>query len=184
MLAGRLDTKFVADFLTLSRALIAIMLTWLSWFSKSLTLPGAVWLLIASWTTDLLDGRLARIGPGKRRTWIGEHDLQIDMAVSGGVLVYLFSSGSVGIWSVASYLLIWGLIFWNWGLLRSLGMLFQAPIYGWFLWTAILDRPTVGLWMVLWVIFAIVLTWPQFTVQVIPEFLAGMKKMFERTSRN
>jgi phosphatidylglycerophosphate synthase len=178
-----LAAKRVADVLTLARAFIAVILAWLGCFTNEESLTAAVWLLIASWTTDLLDGRFARMSAVRYRTWIGDHDLQVDMAVSGGVLVYLIGSGFVEIWFVAFYLFISGLIFLRWGFLRPLGMLFQAPIYGGFIWKAVLKYPGVGLWMVLWVVAAVAITWPQLPKQVIPEFLAGMKRMFERGSR-
>ncbi len=54
--------------------------------------------MIANWTGDLLDGRIARRSRMVDHTWIGDHDLEVDMAVSTGLLVYMQQSGFVNIW--------------------------------------------------------------------------------------
>jgi phosphatidylglycerophosphate synthase len=166
--------KQVADFLTLARAMLVIPLVWLGFAYGSNGIPAAVLLLLCSWTSDAIDGPIARRSRIKTNTWLGDHDLQVDMAVSGGLLVYMMASGLVSWWLGAAYTLVWALVLWRWGLYFSLGMLFQAPIYAGFIWMAVLRPPSFGLLLVAWIIIIVLVTWPRFPREVVPEFLAGL----------
>ncbi len=73
------------------------------------------------------------------------------------------------------YALSWILIFWRWGVIRSLGMLVQAPIYGYFIWVAVRDAQPAGQWLIAWIIGALVITWPRFPKSIIPDFLKGLE---------
>ena len=53
------SAKQVADLLTLSRLILALTLAWLGYTQGAAVLPLACWLMIASWTTDVMDGWLA-----------------------------------------------------------------------------------------------------------------------------
>jgi len=56
-----------------------------------------------------------------------------------------------------------------------MGMLFQAPIYGWFIYIALTYAPEAGWWLVAWILAAVVITWPRFPREVVPGFLKGMR---------
>jgi phosphatidylglycerophosphate synthase len=172
-----LDTKQLADMLTLSRILIALGLAWLGFAQGAAGLPRAVWLMIADWTGDCLDGALARRSRNYRHTWLGDHDLEADMIVSGGLLVYMLLAGYVDLWLGSAYLLVWAFVFWRWGLVKVLGLLFQAPIYGWFICVALWHVPAAGWWLLAWITAAIIITWPKFPREVIPGFLSGMRQV-------
>lgn len=171
-----LVAKQVADLITFCRLLIGIILGWLGFTRGSGALPWAVWLMLADWTGDSLDGRIARRSRKQYHTWIGDHDLEIDMVVSLGLLVFLLASGLAPVWLGLIYLLAWIIYFVRSGIHRSMGMLFQAPIYAWFIWVSVSWVPNPGWWMVIWIAAAIILTWPQFPQEVIPDFLRGMRK--------
>ncbi len=79
-----LVAKQVADGVTWLRAAMAIILVWLGTSQGEGALPAAIWLLIASWTSDTLDGPLARSSRVQYRSWIGDHDLQVDKVIRGG----------------------------------------------------------------------------------------------------
>jgi cardiolipin synthase len=136
-------------------------------------LPAAALLLIYSWTSDLLDGALARRSSVYYHSWLGDHDLEVDMSASIGVMIYLLAAGYVSLWVVGIYVLVWLLIFWRWGLQRSPGMLFQAPIYAGLIAASLRDAFYFGLLQVFWVSGAVIVTWPRFPREVIPGFLAG-----------
>lgn len=172
--------KQLADVFTASRAFIAFILIWLGVTQGDLGLPLAVWLLITSWTTDLLDGPLARYSRVAYQTWIGELDLQVDMAVSAGLLVYLMFAGLVETNLALVYILLWLLVFLWIGVPRPLGMLVQAPIYGWFIWISMREVPDVGIWMLAWIAAAIIFTWPRFPNEVLPSFFSGITDMIEK----
>lgn len=178
-----LVAKQVADLLTILRVFLAGVLVWLGFTQGEAGLPLAGWLLIASWTSDSLDGPLARRSRVRYQTWVGDHDLEIDMLVAAGLLIYMAAAGIVDQRVAALYLLIWILYIIRVGVPRSLGMLSQAPIYGWFIWTTLRQAPAIGWWLVGWILAMLVITWPKFPNEVIPGFLTGMREAMVRDER-
>jgi phosphatidylglycerophosphate synthase len=170
-----LVAKQVADILTFVRAMVAFALAWLGISQGTAGLPVAAWLLLLSWTTDALDGPIARRSSVQYHTWLGDHDLQVDMAVAAGLLIYMLEAGYVNLLVGAAYTLLWVLFFWQHGVLRSPAMLFQAPIDGWFIYLALTYSPVHGWLIVTWIAVTVVATWPRFPDEVIPGFLEGMR---------
>jgi phosphatidylglycerophosphate synthase len=76
-------------------------------------LLSAVGILIIAWTTDLLDGPLARKDPSSRHTWIGDHDLETDMSVSLGGLAFIVLAGYLATWIAVSYVIICLILLWR-----------------------------------------------------------------------
>lgn len=175
--------KQVADFFTLFRALLAPALMLLGYIRGGAGLPMASWLLIASWMSDSLDGPLARRSRIKYRTWLGDHDLEVDMWASFGLMIYMLLAGYLAWQMVAIYIMLWAIIFGRWGMQRSLGMLFQAPIYGWFIYLALHFAPQAGFWVVGWIIAVVIITWPRFPEEVVPGFLQGMQAVVHAIRR-
>ncbi len=105
------------------------------------------------------------------------------MAVALGLLIYTIASGYVQLTVGVIYILIWAMYFWRVGIPRTMGMLFQAPIYAWFIYVALKYTPSAGLWLVAWILAAVVLTWPRFPREVVPGFLSGMKEHFVSDER-
>lgn len=171
-----LNAKQVADFVTMFRAFLGFSLVWLGLSEGAGSLQKGVLIMIAAWTGDVFDGKIARRSQQYYHTWIGDHDLEIDMTVSCGLLVYLVTSGFINVWVAAIYVLFWSIVLWQWRNVKVLGMLCQAPIYGWFVWVALTQLPNVGIWILIWIVVAIVVTWPQFPNQVIPGFLSGVRE--------
>lgn len=176
--------KQVADIITFLRSLLIIIFPWIALTEGSNSLPWAAALLTADWTADSLDGTLARHSSLKYHSWIGDHDLEVDMAVSLGLLLYLLISGFVKPTVAILYLLLWSFFFIRAGLPRSLGMLFQAPIYAWFIYMALLHHPLAGVLLCAWIMAAIVLTWPKAIDEIIPGFLAGMRQFLSQDHRH
>jgi phosphatidylglycerophosphate synthase len=170
--------KQLADFITLLRFSLALIFPWLAldYGRESLTWAGA--LLALNWTGDILDGSLARRSKFEQQTWIGDHDLEVDMGVSLGLLFYLLINNYVQALIIFVYLGIWALYFLNKGLPRSMGMLFQAPIYAWLIYIELMFAPKMGYLLVGWVLCAVVITWPRFPHEVIPGFLSGLRTTF------
>jgi phosphatidylserine synthase len=170
-----LVSKQIADLFTFIRIIIAAGLIWLGFKRGDEALPLAIWIMIISWTSDSLDGPLARRSKIQYHTWIGDHDIEIDMLVSVSLGIYMQASGFVSLPAMLVYFLIWGIVFWRFGNFRSLGMLFQAPIYGWFLMIAMRLAPEAGSWMIGWIVAALIITWPRFPREIVPGFIKGMK---------
>jgi hypothetical protein len=175
--------KQLADLITWLRALMAPLLIILGLTSGKEALPAATWLLITNWTLDSLDGPLARRGDSVRHTWVGDHDLEIDMFFAAALLGFMAASGLVGMQITAVYLLIWLAIFWRMGIMHALGVLFQAPIYGWFLYVAVRDLPQAALWLFGWMVTAMVVTWPKFPKVIVPRFLGQVRELFVSADR-
>lgn len=173
-------TKQLADLLTAIRALLTPLLLWLGITKGSMALPAAVILMLFDWTADSIDGVLARKNPYPHQTWIGDRDLEIDMFVSVGLMGYMVISGFL-VWQVVTlYMIVWFVFFALKGVSRSWGMLFQAPIYGWFIYTALREVPQFGLWIGAWLVAAIVVTWPKFPKEIVPDFLHGLVNALQR----
>jgi len=175
-----LNAKQVADFVTLFRGLLGFGLVWLGLTEGVEGLQKAVFIMIAAWTGDVIDGKIARRSSSYYQTWIGDHDLEIDMAISCGLLVYLITSGFINIWLACFYVLLWTFILWRWRNVRVLGMLSQAPIYGYFIVVALIVLPNVGIWIIIWMVTALIITWPQFPKMVVPGFLNGVREFLMR----
>ncbi len=178
-----LVAKQVADFITITRALIGLGLVWLGISYRDDGLRFAVWLLIIDWAGDALDGSFARRSSRKYNTWIGDHDLEVDMLVSVGLLIYMLAAGFVNIWVAMAYFVLWSFVYWRIGIPRSLGMLFQAPIYGWFIVVSLQYAPSVGLWLLAYILSIVIITWPRFPKEVIPDFLMGFQQIKSRDRR-
>lgn len=170
-------TKRIADIVTFGRLGLGIVLVWLGLSGGAQALPLAAWLMILAWTADSLDGPLARRSQVHYATWIGEHDLWVDMAVATGLLVFMLAGGFVDPSVAMVYLLIWALAFWRWGVPRELGEIYQAPIYAWFIYTALISAPSSGWLLIGWILIAVVITWPKFPRVIVPAFLEGMRQM-------
>jgi phosphatidylglycerophosphate synthase len=176
-------TKRFADLFTLLRALLAPCLVALGLTRREAGLPLAIWMMILSWTSDSLDGPLARRSRPQLRTWLGEHDLQVDMLASMGLLVYMVAAGFVPAFGALMYLGFWLVIYWRLGLEPALGMLMQAPIYAWFLYVALTLAPAAGTWMLGWIVAALVITWPRFPNVIVPGFLQGMGRALRQAEK-
>jgi phosphatidylglycerophosphate synthase len=136
--------------------------------------------MIISWTSDSLDGMFARRSRVQYHSWIGDHDLEVDIVVSLGLLIFLLTSGLVNQWLAVTYFIFVISIYWYVGFPRSFGMLIQAPVYGWFIWVALRDASQVGKWMLVWIVAAVVTTWPRFPKEIVPDFVGGIRALVER----
>lgn len=171
-----LNAKQFADIVTIFRGLLGFGLVWLGLTEGAEGINKAVFIMITAWTGDAIDGKIARRSKEYAQTWIGDHDLEIDMAVSCGLLVYLITSGFVNAWLASIYVLVWTIIFWRWKNVRVLGMLCQAPVYGYFFVIAMVVLPNIGVWILVWMVTAIIITWPHFPKMMVPGFLNGMRE--------
>jgi hypothetical protein len=173
--------KQVADLITSARVLIAVCLVGVGIVQGIAGLPLVAWMMIVDWAGDMVDGKIARRSRMQYRTWIGDHDLEVDMTVSVGLLAFMVKAGLANIWLAGGYILLWCMYFWRQGgIPHSTGMLFQAPIYGWFIWVALRDAPQAGWAIVIFLASAIALSWPYFPKVMVTGFLDGLRKDRDR----
>jgi hypothetical protein len=173
-----LVAKQVADLITFSRGLLAFFLAGLGLLVGKEALPLAAWVMIADWCGDMVDGPIARHSRVYYHTWIGDHDLQIDMTVSVGLLIFMLGAGYLSWWVGVIYLLAWALFFLKYGIIPAPGMLFQAPIYAWFILITLQGATGLGILMIVLILAAVIITWPRFPCEVVPGFLKGMGRAF------
>ncbi|MFO8033835.1 MAG: hypothetical protein R6U88_01570, partial [Candidatus Bipolaricaulota bacterium] len=149
-------------------------------------LPVVLWVLLLGWTTDLLDGRLARrleVGP----SWIGEHEFEFDMFMVFCSAIYLVVSGVVprGLGTVylavaapvallshsrAGYFLKF----------KALTMALAVPwVFGPFVVAYLRGEELVAYAGILWMAMALLVDWRRFT-GVVEDFLAGARAFLRR----
>jgi phosphatidylglycerophosphate synthase len=142
--------KHPADFLTFLRCLLGLALVWVGVVEGVKSLALASGMILLGWTTDALDGHLARTWKSAKGTWFGKYDVYVDMYFAGTVLVYLWLSGLLLFAAAFGYLLVWGMVFLRWGMPPLLAQIFQNPIYAYFIVSIILLVPLVLPWLFLW----------------------------------
>jgi cardiolipin synthase len=165
--------KYLADFLTCSRILISGLLAWIGWSQGAYGLQLASILMLASWTSDVLDGSLARRSRMLYSTWIGNHDLYFDLAVAAGLLIFLTASNFINPSISIIYFLCWIFLFSRFGILSALGKLFQVPIYGWFIIVTFQSEPLFAWLMMIFLLLVVIFTWPRFPQDTVPSFVTG-----------
>ena len=87
-------SKQVDDFLTLSRSIFSFLFIWLAKDNDPETLPFAIILLMICWTTDILDGPLARRSSVKYQNFVGENDILADIMVATGLVIFPTETGN------------------------------------------------------------------------------------------
>lgn len=118
-----------------------------------------VWLLVAGWTSDMVDGRLSRTLSPEHHSWLGKHDVYIDLFVSLVALFYLGVTGLLPVWATLGYLLGWGALFLWKGIPPLFAQVFQNPVYAYFLYHTLQQAPQVLPWLLLWALAALLLFW-------------------------
>jgi phosphatidylglycerophosphate synthase len=168
-------TKRIADIITWIRVLIVIIIIGLGFTQGISAIPAVTVLMIFNWTTDSIDGPLARRKANPYQTWIGARDLEVDMLVSASVLAYLVLANLVS-WQLALlYVLLWTVFFWRKGITKSIGSLFQAPIYLYFIVITFREEAMFAWAMVIWALLAMAITWPKFPKVILPDFFSGLR---------
>jgi hypothetical protein len=172
------DAKLLADFITSMRCFLGFVLAWLGLSCRKDALSLATIILLLDWTGDFFDGRIARLTSKPRTTWIGNHDLQVDLFFSLGLGIYLVGSGYVTNIVAICYLVFWGLVLWRWGFDRNLLMLVQAPIYLANIFIVLLEQASLGIWLVAWVLGMLTINWKKFSSEIVPHFIQGIQTLW------
>lgn len=148
----------IPDTLTFLRVVFAVILISTGLDGRA-NLSRDIWLLVASWTSDMVDGRLSRSLKIDHTTWLGKHDVYVDMFVSVAVLFYLTATRLLPLWLVLTYLLVWILIFVRFGIPPLAAQVFQNPIYAAFVFFTLQDAPHVLPWLLLWAAVSAAFFW-------------------------
>lgn len=176
-------SKRIPDWLTASRVLIALAILALIPFGPK-ALGAVAGLLLLGWTTDMMDGRLARRFE-KDPTWLGEHEFHIDMLMVLASAIFLAAVGlvplEVGVPYITSAVLIslYTLRFRHFLKFKSVTMLLAFPwVFTPFV-LAFFYAPVAAYAGLIWMILALVFDWREF-LRVVGDFLAGARAYLRR----
>ena len=164
------------DVLTASRGGIAALIIALG-FVGPRALGWVVLLTMVGWTTDILDGRIAR-RQHKGPTWVGEHEFVFDMVMVFAALCYLVMAGFVPVLPAAIYVAVAALfiiVFQS----KSVTMSFAFPLVALPLIVAYLRAPRAAYLYIAWIVLALIYDWRRF-FGVVREFLVNLKELYQR----
>lgn len=176
-----LYAKTIADILTAGRAILGLLLIYTGILYKADGLAFATVTLLSAWITDILDGPIARRDTREITTWIGEHDLEADLIVALGVWFYLGLAGFISpIWIITYLVLAIMAMF----ITRSIyiGWLVQVIPYGSMIVVSVMFARPYGIVIITYLLFILVLTWPRFIHQKVPDFVNGLIDIFKSRS--
>jgi hypothetical protein len=165
-------TKPIADLLTFIRFVLGFVLAILGYTQPEQGLQIVVLLVLISWLTDILDGRLARRDPDAGETWLGKHEAEADLSTSLGILVYLIFSGYLPIWLGVTILVVLPAIW----LLHShqLAWPLYALPYVVLLVIAFNNATTLAWLMIVYLLVTLVIQFPRLSAEHLPEFFQSL----------
>ena len=97
---------WIPDLLTASRLLLAGVIVVLGATQGRQVTPTVVILVILAWTTDNLDGFMARRIPKRQPSWLGRHDFAIDVIFTWATLIFVLLAGFLPWWLGLAYTLV------------------------------------------------------------------------------
>ncbi|MBE0409637.1 MAG: CDP-alcohol phosphatidyltransferase family protein [Anaerolineales bacterium] len=168
--------KKLADLLTGMRFILAGWIAFTAWsYLPEEAMGRLVALLLIAWTSDVLDGALARRSGSSQQTWLGSLDLEADLSVS------LALAFSLAVWGGAStYLLVAVLLAGTigWVLFRSVAPinLGMGMIYGLFILMAWRQETVFALVILGWLGAAILFN-PTRAHQQVSGFLSESRRI-------
>jgi len=166
----------IPDLLTMSRGLIAVAIFSLGFVGPGV-LPIVLILTMVGWTTDILDGRIAR-KIQKPPSWVGEKEFAFDMLMVFSGLCYLVLSGLVPFLPAIIYVMV-AAAFIAYFRSKAVTMSFATPLVALPLVIAYFEAPTTFLWFIVWIVAALALDWKRFK-HVVLEFIENTKKLARR----
>jgi len=168
------NAKVIADFLTGVRFFTALLIFICALFAESSLLPMVVCLTLVGWTTDVLDGRMARLDPHHRRTWVGDMDFAVDMFMVYCGLLYFITAGFVPFWPFLFYMVFAAAtaIIWT---KKSVIMAVAAPIAAMPIIFSFLYARVWGWVFVGWIVLALLFNWKRFMGEI-GEFIEDVEK--------
>lgn len=152
--------RFLADTLTVFRFFIAGFIVLLSFFLGKEDLPIIVYLTLAGWASDSLDGPLARSDRESESSWIGSKDHYVDLIFATSLLFFMWNVDFVATHTAILYISIIAFYF-----LFGAKFLFQfymALVYGSLLFLALIYKRNLGAALLLYGILNMILDWKRF----------------------
>ena len=165
----------IADALTFTRVIVILVV-----LSSGFLWGGAAFRLVTiasllGWTTDILDGIFARRATHQRKTWIGENDFNIDVALFVAIFVYLALIGIVPNRFAIAYLVV-GTTCTFISRSQSVIQVFEAPIIALALYAVFREEPFLWRVVLLWILGAMTLCKERF-LEVVDGFFQGLRAL-------
>lgn len=143
--------KRIADVLTLSRLIagLALILMGLVWGRRAL--EPAVALGLLAWSTDSVDGALARRDAGARPTWVGEQEIAFDAVLALGILAYFVLSGLFPSRFALIWIAVWALLY-LWLRARAVLLLGMGGLDAMVIYALFRENASLGWVVVIWMV--------------------------------
>lgn len=157
--------RFWADLLTASRLVLAAIIVGLGIVQGEGAFGVVIYLLVLGWSSDTLDGHLARRDSSGRQTWFSRNDVTVDAILVVSGLLYLSLAGFVPWVFSLAYLTVAGLLL----LLfhsRSLAIALELPPGLLPVVVAFAERTSLGWVVVGWLVFTFILDHRRFLVRL------------------
>ncbi|RLE37423.1 hypothetical protein DRJ12_02880 [Candidatus Acetothermia bacterium] len=168
--------KRLPDLLTASRGIIAVIVALLGLVGPD-ALEWVILLIIIGWTTDIMDGRLARKYQ-KEATWIGDREFAFDMIMVLGGLCYLVLAGFIPLAPAAAYVGV-ATLFIAYFRSKMVTMSFAFPVVALPLIVAYFNAPRAAWIFIAWIVLALLYDWKRFK-GVVLEFIENAKALSHR----
>jgi len=162
--------------LTLSRGFIAVAIFSLGFVGRS-ALNTVILLTMLGWTTDILDGRLARKYKTDS-TWVGEQEFTFDMLMVFAGLCFLVMTGLIPFLPAVIYVAV-AAAFIAYFRSKSVTMSFAFPVVALPLVVAYFESPAGAIWYAAWIVTALIFDWKRFK-GVVREFIENARSIVKR----
>ncbi len=168
------NAKVIADALTGVRFFIGLLIVLCAILADRGLLPLVVCLTLIGWTTDVIDGKMARMDTTGRRTWIGDRDFGTDMILIYSGLLYFITAGYLPFWPFFFYGIYAAITAFIWTK-KSVLMAVAAPIAAVPIIFSFVYYPIWGWVFVGWIAVDLILNWADFTSEI-NEFIGDVEE--------
>lgn len=165
--------KVIADALTVARSCIALLILLCALSAARGLLPLVILLVLAGWTTDVLDGRLARAGDAGRKTWVGDHEFLADLGLMYSSLLYFMAAGFLPFLPYFLYMLYAAAVALAW-MNMSYVMAVSAPVAASAPIMAFVHARPLGWLFLAWIALHLLCNWGRFRREV-ADFISGVE---------
>jgi hypothetical protein len=168
------NAKVIADVLTGMRFFVAFLIVICAIIADRGLLPLVVCLTLIGWTTDVLDGKMARMDPVGKKTWVGDMDFATDMMLIYSGLLFFITAGYLPFWPFFFYGIYAAVTAFIWTK-KSTMMAIAAPIASVPIIFSFVYYPIWGWVFVGWIAIDLIINWSDFTDEI-SEFIDDMEE--------
>ncbi|MEW6554574.1 MAG: CDP-alcohol phosphatidyltransferase family protein [Actinomycetota bacterium] len=168
------NAKVIADMLTGVRFFVALLIVVCAVAGDPGLLPLVVCLTLIGWTTDVLDGKMARMDASGRKTWIGDLDFATDLTLIYSGLLYFITAQYLPFWPFFFYMIYAAVTGFIWTK-KSVMMAIAAPIAAVPIIFSFVHYPLWGWVFIGWIAVDLLINWSDFTAEI-DEFIGDVEK--------